>query len=219
MDTQDDTVDAAENTEEARQPELEARLRAAGGLDAGAWERIRHELAARAGAEGLVDVAVEHHDSPLGPLLIGATPAGLVRIGLPAEDEDAVLDELAQRVSARVLRAPSPTVTLARRQLDEYFARRRRGFDVTLDWRLSRGFRRAVLEATARIPYGRTASYTEVAAAAGSPAAVRAAGTALATNPLPIVVPCHRVLRAGGALGRYRGGPEAKARLLDLESA
>lgn len=183
------------------------------------WERVRHDLAARAAAEGLVDVAVQRHDSPLGTLLIGATEAGLVRVGLPAEDEDAVLDELARRVSARVLVAPRDSLTRARRQLDEYFAGRRRAFDVALDWRLTAGFRREVLLATARIPYGRTASYREVATQAGSPAAVRAAGTALATNPLPILVPCHRVLRSGGAIGAYRGGSEAKAALLRLEGA
>jgi methylated-DNA-[protein]-cysteine S-methyltransferase len=181
------------------------------------WERVRRDLAARAAAEGLVDVAVQRHDSPLGILLIGATEAGLVRVGLPAEDEDAVLDELARRVSARVLVAPRDSLTRARRQLDEYFAGRRRAFDVALDWRLTTGFRREVLVATARIPYGRTASYREVATQAGSPAAVRAAGTALATNPLPILVPCHRVLRSGGAIGAYRGGSEAKAALLRLE--
>ncbi|MGH2968970.1 MAG: methylated-DNA--[protein]-cysteine S-methyltransferase, partial [Solirubrobacteraceae bacterium] len=181
------------------------------------WERARGALAAAAAAEGLVDVAFERHDSPLGRIIVGATDAGVVRIGLPAEDEDEVLDELARRVSARVLGAPRASVTRARHQLDEYFGRRRTTFDVPLDWQLTRGFRREVLHATARIPYGRTLSYREVATQAGSPAAVRAAGTALATNPLPIVVPCHRVLRSGGQLGAYRGGPQAKARLLDLE--
>jgi methylated-DNA-[protein]-cysteine S-methyltransferase len=142
-----------------------------------------------------------------------------VRVGLPAEGEDAVLDELARRVSPRVLRAAREPVTRARRQLDEYFAGRRRSFEVPLDWRLARGFRREVLRATARIPYGRTASYREIAGEAGSPRAFRAAGTALARNPLPILVPCHRVLPSGGGLGDYRGGAEAKARLLSLEGA
>jgi methylated-DNA-[protein]-cysteine S-methyltransferase len=176
-------------------------------------------LIRRADAEGLIDVAVERHDSPLGTLLLAATDRGLVRLGLPAEDEDAVLDELAQRVSARLLVAPRSTLTRAHRQLDEYFAGRRRTFDVRLDWRMTAGFRREVLRATARIAYGTTASYRDVATLAGSPAAVRAAGTALATNPLPIVVPCHRVLRTGGALGGYRGGTRAKAQLLALEGA
>jgi methylated-DNA-[protein]-cysteine S-methyltransferase len=183
------------------------------------WERLRERLGARAEAEGLLDVAFERHDSPLGAIVVGATADGLVRIGLPSEDEDAVLAELAARVSARVLRAPRAALTDARRQLDEYFGGARRTFDVPLDWRLTRGFRREVLRATARIPYGATASYAEVAAEAGSPRAVRAAGTALATNPLPIVVPCHRVLRTGGGLGSYRGGSDAKARLLELEGA
>jgi len=198
---------------------LEESLRSATSLDPTVWERLRGELAARAEAADLVDVAFERHDSPLGVLLIGATTKGLVRVGLPAEDEAAVLDELARRVSARVLRAPRDSVTRTRHQLDEYFEGGRRAFDVELDWRLTAGFRREVLCATAQIPYGQTASYRQIATQAGSAAAVRAAGTALATNPLPIVVPCHRVLRTGGALGSYRGGPEAKAQLLDLEGA
>ncbi len=198
---------------------LEESLRSAAPLDPAAWERIRHEVAARAEAEDLIDVAFERHDSPLGPLLLGATTEGLVRVGLPSEDEDAVLDDLARRVSARVLRAPRDAVTRARRQLDEYFEGQRRAFDLTLDWRLTAGFRREVLRATTQIPYGQTLSYRQLATQAGRPAAVRAAGTALAINPLPIVVPCHRVLRSGGALGSYRGGPEAKARLLGLEGA
>jgi methylated-DNA-[protein]-cysteine S-methyltransferase len=185
--------------------------------DTTAWERIRSELAARAETEGLLDVAFERHETPLGTIVVGATGDGLVRIGLPAEEEDAVLQDLADRVSGRVLRAPRASLARTRTQLDEYFARRRRTFDVPLDWRLAHGFRREVLRATAEIPYGETASYRDVATTAGSPNAVRAAGTALATNPLPIVVPCHRVLRTGGELGSYRGGPEAKAALLELE--
>lgn len=198
---------------------LEERLREPAQPDAGVWQRLRRRLAEQAAAAGLVDVAVERHDSPLGQLLLGATTRGLVRVGLPAEDEDAVLEELAERISPRVLRSARESLTRARRQLDEYFAGRLRRFDVELDWRLSRGFRREVLRATARIPYGHTASYREVAARAGSPAAFRAAGSALATNPLPILVPCHRVLPAGGGIGDYRGGAEAKARLLALEGA
>jgi methylated-DNA-[protein]-cysteine S-methyltransferase len=196
---------------------LERALRGVPDPDPAAWARARRAFAAGAAGEGLADVAVERHDSPLGTLVLGATEAGLVRVGLPAEAEDAVLDELARRISARVLVAPRKALTHARRELDEYFGGGRTAFHVPLDWRLTAGFRRDVLRATARIPYGRTASYREVATEAGSPNAVRAAGTALATNPLPIVVPCHRVLRTGGALGAYRGGPEAKARLLALE--
>ena len=199
--------------------QLEAVLSARAPIDRTAWERVRSELAGRAAAEGLVDVAFERHDSPLGPILLGATDAGLVRIGLPTEDEDKMLEELARRVSVRVLGAPHAGVTEARRQLDEYFGGRRTSFELPLDWQLTRGFRRDVLRVTARIPFGQTASYRDVAARAGRPAAVRAAGTALATNPLPLVVPCHRVLRTGGALGSYRGGTDVKARLLDLERA
>lgn len=181
------------------------------------WERIRAALAQRADAEGLLDVAYERHETPLGPLVVAATSGGIVRIGLPAEGEDAVLDELARRVSLRVLRAAREPIARARRQLDEYLDGDRRAFDVALDWRLTQGFRREVLRATAQIPYGGTASYRDVATRAGRPAAVRAAGTALATNPLPIVVPCHRVLRTGGGLGNYLGGAEMKAQLLKLE--
>lgn len=183
------------------------------------WERVRRSLNDRAEAEGLVDVAFERHDSPLGTILLAATPEGLARVGLPVEEEDGVLQELASRVSPRVLHAPRDALTATRLQLDEYFNHRRRSFDVPLDWRLTHGFRRDVLRATARIPYGETASYRDVATRAGSPAAVRAAGSALATNPLPILVPCHRVVRTGGALGAYRGGVHAKIQLLELEGA
>jgi methylated-DNA-[protein]-cysteine S-methyltransferase len=198
---------------------LEERLREPTRPDAAAWQRLRRRLAGQAAAAGLVDVAVERHDSPLGRLLLGATTRGLVRIGLPVEDEDAVLEELAARISPRVLCCSRESLTRARRQLDEYFGGRRRRFEIELDWRLTRGFRREVLRATARIPYGRTASYREVATRAGSPAASRAAGSALATNPLPILVPCHRVLPSGGGIGDYRGGADAKARLLALEGS
>ncbi len=189
-----------------------------GEVDPADWERIRRRLHEAAEAEGLIDVAVERHDSPLGTLLIAASDTGLVRLGLPIESEEEVLSELADKVARRVLVGPRASVTEARRQLDEYFEHRRQGFEVDLDWRLSKGFRRDVLEATARIPYGQTGTYTSVATAAGSAKAVRAAGTALARNPVPIIVPCHRVLRSDGGLGNYRGGADAKAQLLDLEA-
>jgi methylated-DNA-[protein]-cysteine S-methyltransferase len=198
---------------------LEGLLGITNGPAPTAWERIRRDLARRADALGLVDVAFERHESPLGTILLGATAQGLVRVGLPTEDEDAVLEELARRVSPRVLGGRRATLTRARHELDEYFDGSRRTFDVPLDWRLAGGFHREVLHATAGIPYGKTASYREVATRAGRPAAVRATGTALARNPLPIVVPCHRVLRTGGALGDYRGGREAKVQLLRLEAA
>lgn len=199
--------------------QLEELLHSSAPLEPAAWDRVRRGLTARAAAGGLVDVAFQRHDSPLGSILLGATTEGLVRVGLPSEDEEAVLDELARRVSARVLFAPRDAVTCARRQLDEYFKAQRYTFSVTLDWRLTTGFRREVLRATAQIPYGQTVSYRQVATQAGSPAAVRAAGTALATNPLAILVPCHRVLRSDGTLGAYRGGSDVKAQLLGLEGA
>jgi methylated-DNA-[protein]-cysteine S-methyltransferase len=199
--------------------QLEAALTGLEDPSAAEWQRLRGALAARADAENLVDVAFERHDTPLGTIIVGATSDGLVRVGLPSEDEDEVLQHLADRVSRRVLHASRASLTRTREQLDEYFAGTRQGFDVPLDWQLARGFRRAVLRATAEIPYGETSSYREVATRAGSTGAVRAAGTALATNPLPIVVPCHRVLRTGGALGAYRGGVAAKAALLELEGS
>jgi methylated-DNA-[protein]-cysteine S-methyltransferase len=202
------------------QKSLETVLRdAAKGPDLRTRERVRDELFRRADAEGLIDVALERHDSPLGLILVAASDAGLVRVGLPAEPEDAVLDELTLRVSPRALRGPRDTITRARHQLEEYFNATRHTFDLPLDWRLTAGFRRKVLHATAQIPYGQTSTYRQIASQAGSPAAVRAAGTALALNPLPIIVPCHRVLRTDGQLGNYRGGRQAKAQLLDLERA
>jgi methylated-DNA-[protein]-cysteine S-methyltransferase len=181
------------------------------------WARLRAELAERAAREGLLDVAYAPVDTPLGTLTLAATPAGIVRVAFEDEDRDTVLQDLAGRISPRVLEAPH-RLDDARRQLDDYFAGRRNRFELPLDWTLTRGFRRAVLGATRDIPYGGTGTYRSVATAAGSPDAVRAAGTALATNPIPIIVPCHRVLRSDGALGGYRGGPERKAALLRHEA-
>jgi methylated-DNA-[protein]-cysteine S-methyltransferase len=144
-------------------------------------------------------------------------PARRVRLAYTdwhAEDE--VLQDLAHRVSPRVMQAPA-RLDDARRELDEYFAGRRDGFDLPIDWSLTRGFAGDVLRQTARIPFGATSTYTEVATRAGSPRAVRAAGNALGANPIPVIVPCHRVLRTGGALGGYTGGPERKEFLLRLE--
>lgn len=199
--------------------ELRAHAHAGDAPDEARFARLRDRVAARALERGLADVAIARHESPLGRILLGATESGLVRVGLPVEDEDAVLDELAAHVSPRVLHAPRAVLDDARRQLDEYFAGRRQAFALALDWCLTKGFRHAVLRATAAIPFGRTATYREIAARAGSPAAHRATGSALATNPLPIVVPCHRVLPSSGGVGQYRGGTEAKARLLALEGA
>jgi methylated-DNA-[protein]-cysteine S-methyltransferase len=198
---------------------VEQSLRDPGRPAPATWQRLRQGLADEAARSDLIDVAFEQHETPLGTVFVGATREGLVRIGLPSEAEDDVLQQLADRVSPRVLRSSRESLVQTRRQLDEYFDRERRSFDVPLDWRLATGFRREVLRATEQIPYGETSSYRDIATRAGSPNAVRAAGTALATNPLPIVVPCHRVLRTGGGLGQYRGGPSAKAALLTLEGA
>ncbi len=175
-----------------------------------------NRLAERAAEEGLLDVAYTTTDSPYGPLLLAATPRGLVRVGLPNQDADELLDELATRVSPRVLEAPAG-LDEAQRELDLYFEGKLTEFDLPLDWQLSKDFRRRVLRAIARIPYGQTRSYTEMAKLAGNERAVRAAGTACGSNPIPLVVPCHRVLRTSGALGGYGGGLPMKEGLLQLE--
>jgi methylated-DNA-[protein]-cysteine S-methyltransferase len=178
------------------------------------------DLSDVAGAAGLLDVAYTTEDSPVGRLLLAVTPRGLVRIAYldAGDDEERVLGDLAEHVSPRVLAAP-PALDPIRRELDEFFAGRRRVFETPLDWRLTDGFARRVLRATARIPYGSVSSYKGVASGAGSPRAFRAAGTALGHNPLPIVVPCHRVLHSGGGLGGYTGGLARKRTLLTIEGA
>jgi methylated-DNA-[protein]-cysteine S-methyltransferase len=179
-------------------------------------ERIK-QFASRARVEGLVDVAYTETDSPLGRLLIAATPRGLVRVAFERERRDELLEDLAERLSPRVLEAPAELDDV-RRELEEYFDGSRHEFDLPLDWSLTTGdFRRKILERTARIPYGETASYRDVATAAGNERAVRAAGTALGANPIPIVVPCHRVVRTGGAIGGYGGGLDMKRALLAIE--
>ncbi len=175
-------------------------------------------LAAAAEPEGLLDLAYCRVDSPFGELLAVATSEGLVKLGYPDVPADRQLEALAATVSPRLLEAPSRLDPL-RHELDEYFSGRRRSFGVPLDWRLSGGFVREVLVATAAIPYGETRTYAEMAALAGSPRAFRAAGSALGANPIPIVVPCHRVLRTGGGLGGYGGGLDVKRELLRLEGA
>ncbi len=175
-------------------------------------------LAERAASEGLLDVAYAIVDSPFGPLLVAATRRGVVRIGLPNQDRDELLEDLAARISPRVLEAPG-RLDSARRQLDLFFDGSLRDFDLPLDWRLSRDFRRRALRAVARIPYGETRSYAQIARSAGSGRAVRAAGSACGANPIPIVVPCHRVLRTGGGLGGYGGGLPMKEALLRLEGS
>ena len=175
-------------------------------------------LSERAAQDGLADISYAALDSPFGALLLAATKRGLARVAFPEENVDAVLDRLAQRISPRIVEASGPLESM-RRELDEYFAGRRRRFELPLDWTLVGPFARRVLGAASHIPYGRVLTYTEVAAEAGSPRGSRAAGNALAGNPIPIVVPCHRVLRRGGALGGYAGGLERKRYLLELEGA
>lgn len=182
-------------------------------------ERLHARLAARAATTGDLDVAYRTIDSPLGPLVLAATPAGLVRVGFVAtEGEETILTGLAQRVSPRVLRSPG-RLDKAAQQVEEYLAGRRGGFELALDLSLASGFRGEVVRVLPRIAYGSTASYGEVAALVDRPRAVRAVGTACATNPLPLVLPCHRVVRGDGSIGQYLGGAEAKRTLLDLESA
>lgn len=171
---------------------------------------------ARAAADDLVDVAWTVEDTPIGRLTLAATPFGLVRVGFGGDES--LLSELAAQVSPRVVRLPA-RLDAVRRQLDEYFAGRRRDFDVELDRRLSHGYRLAVLEELSRVPFGQTVSYKDLAERTGHPKASRAVGTAMATNPIPIVVPCHRVLRTGGALGGYGGGLDTKVWLLRHEGA
>ncbi|MGW0994190.1 methylated-DNA--[protein]-cysteine S-methyltransferase [Streptomyces sp. NPDC002523] len=187
-------------------------------VDADTLGRLHRRLEQAAERADLVDVAYTTIDSPVGTLLLAATPKGLVRVAYASEDHDRVLEALGQKLSPRILRAPKRLDEVAR-EIDEYFAKRRQVFDLTLDLSLSRGFRRLVQTHLPEIGYGQTRSYRDMAELVGNPKAVRAVGTACATNPLPIVVPCHRVLRTDGTLGGYIGGLEAKTTLLNLEAA
>jgi methylated-DNA-[protein]-cysteine S-methyltransferase len=176
-------------------------------------------LASQASEEGLLDVAYATVDTPVGEVVVAATDRGLVRVALPGERLDDVLTRLAQDVSPRILAYPQ-RLDEARRELDQYFEGKRQRFELPLDWRLSHpGFYRRVLRATAKVPFGNVITYTDAAKRAGSPRAFRAAGSALGSNPIPIVVPCHRVVRAGGDIGNYGGGPEMKRYLLEHEHA
>ena len=182
-------------------------------------------LVARAEDEGLLEVAYGSVESPFGDLLAAVTPRGLLRLSYDPSRNDAVLEQIAEKVSPRMLEAPARLDPL-RRQLDEYFEGERRKFDLKLDWRLTRGFFQKILRETARVPFGSVSTYKQMAEAAGSPRAVRAAGNALGSNPIPIVVPCHRIVRTGGKMGGYGGtlgpyiaGPEIKQQLLELEGA
>jgi methylated-DNA-[protein]-cysteine S-methyltransferase len=175
-------------------------------------------LAQRAGQAGLLDVAYAEIDSPIGELILFVTSRGLLRVKYADEPIEGVLADVAARVSPRILRAPSRTDE-ARRQLEGYFGLRRRTFSLPIDWSLVHGFATGVLRQTARIPFGDVRTYGQVAAEAGSPRAARATGNALGSNPIPIVVPCHRVLHADGGLGGYSGGLDRKRYLLALEGS
>jgi len=198
---------------DAGEEEMERTLRAALHGDTVAPPSIVEA----AEAAGLLDVAYARLDSPVGTLVLASTPQGLARLAYVDEgQEDAVMEEIAGRLSPRMLSAPR-RLDEPRRELDEYFAGRRRAFDLTLDLRLLSDFTRRILAATAEIPYGEVSTYKQVATAAGSPRGSRAAGNALGSNPLPIVLPCHRVLHSGGGLGGYTGGLARKRVLLAIE--
>src|SRR5262245_30394983 len=187
-------------------------------------DRAVKGLLARAESDGLIDVAYAEVDSPYGELLVARTDRGVVRLALPIDGgrprpHDEVLEELAADVSPRVLESPR-RLDEERRELDEYFEGRRKEFDVAVDWSLtSPGFRSRALHAVARIPYGSTKTYAEIARSAGNARAFRAAGTACGHNPVPLIVPCHRVGPSSGGVGNYGAGPEMKRGLLDFEGA
>jgi methylated-DNA-[protein]-cysteine S-methyltransferase len=196
---------------------LESALRRAASAPTDGADRAARRFAEAAAEAGSLDVAYAVEPSPVGDLFLASSRHGLLEVGYHPDDVEEYVEEIARRVSPRVMRAPG-RLDDVRRQLDQYFAGRRRRFELPVDWSLARaGFGRRVLRATARIPYGDTLSYRDVARQAGNVAAVRAAGNALGANPVPIVVPCHRVLRTGGALGGYGGGLERKRFLLELE--
>ena len=181
-------------------------------------EDAARRFAERAAADGLVDVAYATTDSPFGPITLAATERGLVRLNLPRYDADDFLARLSQEISPAILELPA-RLDPVRRELDDYFEGRLKKFSVPLDWQLIHGFQEKVLRRTHAIPYGKTLTYGEVAAEAGNPRAFRAAGTALGRNPIPLIVPCHRVTRSGGVPGNYGGGPEMKKALLELEGS
>jgi methylated-DNA-[protein]-cysteine S-methyltransferase len=202
--------------------QLEKMLRNA--PPAGDLDRAVQGVLAHAERDGLIDVAYAPVDSPFGRLLVARTNRGVVRLALPKhrgaqQSEEEVLEDLAAYVSPRVLEAPG-RLDEERRELEQYFEGKRDHFDVPVDWALTpAGFRNRALHAVARIPYGKTRTYGEIAKAAGNPRAFRAAGTACGRNAIPLIVPCHRVVQAGGGVGNYGGGPEMKRALLDLEGS
>ena len=197
--------------------DLEQQLRAAPMADLDR-RGLTTALAQRAGKAGLLDVAYAEIDSPIGELIVFVTPRGLLRIKYADEPIEGVLADVAARVSPRILRAPARTDE-ARHELEAYFGLRRRSFNLPIDWSLVHGFAGRILRRTAGIPFGDVRSYGQLAALAGSPRAARAVGNALGSNPIPIVVPCHRVLHADGGLGGYSGGLDRKRYLLALEGS
>jgi methylated-DNA-[protein]-cysteine S-methyltransferase len=202
-------------THEPREPERSDLIVALPAIDEATTRRLHDRLVREAQTAGLLDVTI---DSPVGPLLLAATAKGLVRVAYGCEDHEKVLERLARDLSPRILHAPA-RLDAAAKEIDEYFAGLRQGFDLPVDFSLTRGFRRLVLTRLRAIGYGQTASYAAIAVAAGNPKAVRAVGTACATNPLPLVVPCHRIVRSDGTIGEYVGGVDAKRALLTLEGA
>jgi methylated-DNA-[protein]-cysteine S-methyltransferase len=203
-------------THEPREPERSDLVIALPDIDEETKRRLHDRLVREAQTAGLLDVAYRTIDSPVGRLLLAATAKGLVRVAYECEDHETVLERLARDLSPRILHAPA-RLDAAAKEVDEYFAGLRHGFDVPVDFSLARGFRRLVLTRLRAIGYGQTASYAAIAVAAGNPKAVRAVGTACATNPIPVVVPCHRVVRSDGSIGQYVGGVDAKKTLLTLE--
>jgi methylated-DNA-[protein]-cysteine S-methyltransferase len=205
------------NMNDVRKTLKDAASRASAERSTAAAERLTRTAA----EHGLADVAYAIVDSPVGALMAAVTPRGLLRLGYDSDWLDRFLAEIAERISPRIVEEPGMSGMLdpLRRQLDEYFEGRRREFDLPLDWRLSHGFRNEVLHELLRVPYGETATYAEMAARAGNPRAYRAAGSACGSNPMPVVVPCHRVVASGGGLGGYGGGIDVKKYLLRLEGA
>ena len=187
-------------------------------IDEETRRRLHDRLVREAQTAGILDVGYRTIDSPVGPLLLAATAKGLVRVAYGCENHEKVLERLARDLSPRILHAPE-RLDGAAKEIDEYFAGLRHRFDLPVDLSLTGGFRRLVLTRLRAIDYGQMATYRAIAVAVGNPKAVRAVGTACATNPLPIVVPCHRVVRSDGSIGQYVGGADAKQTLLTLEGA
>jgi methylated-DNA-[protein]-cysteine S-methyltransferase len=206
------------NTDTAGEQEISDLLASSPLPSAETMERLHRRLEESAQQAGILDIAYTTMDSPVGTLLLAATEKGLLRVAYESEGLDKVLDTLGAKVSRRILKAPK-RLDAAAFEIDEYFGRKRKSFDLTLDLSLSSGFRQLVQKHLPQIAYGMTESYKQVAAIVGNPKAMRAVGTACATNPLPIVVPCHRVLRTDGSLGGYIGGLAVKTALLSMEAA